>query len=154
MPIIRIMKFMVQGAKLAVYRPGPGADQTTLQNMEQKYLAILQDIEKEITLDEREESSMGAKNIIDQERSRLALSSMYRSNVALPRALSTSRSLISGDTAATSLFKAVPNSDIFNGDVVILRKTGPSATIDSASGSISESSFGKTTSMDFSYSFP
>jgi hypothetical protein len=153
-PIIRILRFMVPGAKLAVYRPGPGSNQATLQNMEQNYLAILQEIEKEITLVEREASSMGAKNIIDQQRSRLALSSMYRSNVALPRALSTFRSLITVDTAATSLSKDVQNSNILNGDVVILRSTGLFSTIDSASDLISLNMLGETSSINLGTTFP
>ena len=153
-PIIRILKFMVPGAKLAVYRPILGADQTTLHKLAHTYWAVLEEIEKEVTIVEREESSAEASNKIDQERSKLALSIMSRSNVPFGQALSTSRSLNSGDNTATSLFNFVPSTDLLNGDVVILSSPGSFATIDSASGSISKNMLGNTLPMNLATDFP
>jgi hypothetical protein len=115
----------------------------------------LEEIKKVVDTEEKEESSAEYSNESNQERSKLALIAMYGSNVALRLAMSASRSLISGDTAAKLLFDDVPNSDLFNGDMVIFRgSAGSFATIDSASGSISRNSLCHTSPMNFAFVFP
>ena len=157
-PIIRIMKFMVPGAQLAVNIPASGANPAIMVYMQNNALKALDVIEGVAGVVDNGDGDLNtspvARNTLNLQNFNRNLIAMLRPKSQVVRAMSASRSLASGDTAATSLFKDVPKYDLFNGDVVILRNTGLSATIDGSSGSIAESSFGKTTSMDFGYSFP
>ena len=158
-PIIRIMKFMVPGAQIAVNMPAPFKIAFTFwESTTSKILHALNQIEKlagvvDIGDGDLPTSTM-ARNKPNLQNLNRNLIANLRAKVQEVRATSVSRSLTSSFPAATSLFSLMPRFDLFKGDVVIFMNPGQFATIDTGSGSISVSSFGKVASMDFATAFP
>ena len=152
-PIIRIMKFMVPGARIAVKKSFSGVRQAISRRNINAWSA-LNEIEKVIENEKLEETTAEARNKMNQEKFDQDLIAILRPRSQEVRIRKSFGSLISGNTVARSLFIIQWGTDLFNGDVVILRNPGSFATIDSASGSIAVNSFGKIALMDFGNAFP